>query len=241
MMPLRPPTFTVRRLIHGVALGVLLWGLLLPVASAQQARTLDIRDGTVYVDGRPLADEQLPADLDLEGIEAQYRFVGVQRPVIELNDRLYAIDDGLEPVTEEEVQGENASVILRGNTIRSSSRVSSDTPETDYRQYLSEVERSSRQLYERLVRERQMERDAQELARVIRLLPEGTERQQKTDTLRSMLNEIFELKQENRRREIERLQQKIQELQESIQEREQMREAMIDRRLQQLIGASQDQ
>lgn len=232
----------LRRLTCGLLLGALLWGGLLPAALAQQTRSLDIRDGTVYVDGQPLQEEQLPADLNLEGIEAHYRFMGIQRPVIELNDRLFAVDDGLKPVTEEEVRGEQASVILRERTTRSASaRAATDSPSTDHRQYLDEVERSSRQLYERLVRERQMEQEAQGLARTIRLLSEGPEREAKIDTLRAMLNDIFEIKQENRRREIERLQQKIRELQQSIQKREQVRDVMIERRLQQLLGVSQEE
>lgn len=230
-----------RSFVCGLALGALLWSVFLPAALAQQTRTLDIRDGAVYVDGQPLPEEQLPDDINLENVEAHYRFMGIQRPVIELNGRLFAVDEGLQPVTEEEVQGENASVILRGGTTRAAtSRVASDSPATDHREYLSELERSSQQLYERLLRERRMEREAQGLARTIRLMSEGSEREAKVDTLRSMLNEIFELKQENRRREIERLQQKIRELQQSIQEREQMREVMIDRRLQQLLTSSRD-
>lgn len=232
--------YRVRTLACGLVLGALLWSLFVPVALAQQTRTLDIQDGTIYVDGHPLSDDQLPDDLNLDGVEAHYRFMGIQRPVIELNGRLYAVDDGLQPVTEEEVQGEDASVILSGSPTRAStSQVASDSPATDQRQYLSELERSSRQLYERIVRERRMEQQAQGLARTIRLMSEGAEREAKVDTLRSMLQEIFELKQENRRREIERLQQKIQELQKSIQKREQMREVMIDRRLQQLLTSSQ--
>ncbi len=233
--------YRVRTLACGLALGALLWSLFVPAALAQQTHTLDIRDGTVYLDGRPLSEEQLPDDLSLEGIEAHYRFMGIQRPVIELNDRLFAVDDGLQPVTEEEVQGKNASVILSGSPARASaSQVASDSPATGQRQYLSELERSSRQLYERIVRERRMEQQAQGLARTIRLMSEGAEREAKVDTLRSMLHEIFDLKQENRRREIERLQQKIRELQKSIQKREQMREVMIDRRLHHLLTASQN-
>jgi len=93
----------------------LLWGLNGPVASAQPSHTLHIRDGTVYVDGRPLADDQLPDSLDLRGVHARYRFLGIQRPVLELNGRLFAVEaDGLTPTTEQEVREERRSVVLGG-------------------------------------------------------------------------------------------------------------------------------
>jgi alcohol dehydrogenase class IV len=59
--------------------------------------------------------------------------------------------------------------------------------------------------------------------------------------LRATLNRIFDLKQENRRREIDQLQRQIAELQNSLKQRERMREEMIDRRLQQLVDAARSQ
>lgn len=237
MTPLPLLVRSGRRLACALVLGGLLWGIVLPDAAAQQVRTLNIQDGTVYVDGRPLSEDQLPDGLNVRGMNAQYRFLGIQRPVVELNGRLFAVEENrLRPVTEEEVQEENASVILRSERPHSPPpRAAPDSPETGYRQYLTDVQRTSRELYERLVRERRMERDARELARTIRLLPEGRDRQARLDTLRTLLDRIFELKQENRRREIKHLQRQIRELQESIQKREQVRDLMIERRLQQLI------
>lgn len=244
MIALRFPDLLCSRLASGLVLGLLLWGLLLPVASAQQTHTLNIRDGTVYVDGRPLSEDQLPDSLNLQGVRANYRFVGVQRPVVELKGRLFVVEDGLRPITEEEVREQRASVVLGSGAIQAQASSSpgrieaASNPEASYRQYLDAVQRSSRELYERLQRERQMEQNAQNLARTIRLLPEGAERQAKIDTLRAMLEDIFAVKQENRRREIERLQRQIQELQENLQRRAQMRDRMIDRHLRQLIDST---
>jgi len=233
-----------RRLAFGLVVGALLWGLLLPPASAQQTRTLNIQDGTVYVDGQPLSAEQLPDSLNLEGVNAHYRFLGIQRPVIELNGRLFAVDDGLTPITEEEVRKERASVILgsgrtQSRAPRAVSKTQASRSDASRRQYLSALQRSSRDLYERLLRERQMEQNARNLAQAVQLLPEGPERRAKIDTLHAMLEDIFELKQENRRREIGHLQRQIRELQKNIQKREQMRDRMIDRRLRQLTDSTQ--
>lgn len=242
MMPLRCWEF-LHRLIVGSVLVVLLWGMLGPVASAQQTRTLNIREGAVYIDGRHLSEEQLPDSLNLDGVNARYRFLGIQRPVIELNGRLFAIEEGLTPVTEEEVRKQRASVVLGSGTTRSRppqtvSGEASTRPNAGQRQYLNAIQRSSRELYEQLLRERRMEKSARNLAHAIRLLPEGEERRAKMDTLRTMLRDIFELKQENRRREIERLQQQIQELQSNLQKRQQMRDRMIDRHLRQLVDST---
>lgn len=249
MTSLRCSESLCSRLVLGLAIGVLLWGMVLPAASAQQARTLRIHDGTVYVDGQPLSDDQLPDSLNLQGIETQYRFVGVRRPVVELNGQLFALEDGLEPVTEAEVRRKQRAVVLRSRPSRTrSSRAApaarpsggerAMAPEANHQQYLDAVQRSSRELYERLLHERRMEENAEDLARTIRLLPEGEERRAKIDTLRAMLEDIFEVKQENRRREIKRLQRQIRELQQNLRKREQMRDRMIERRLGQLIDST---
>jgi len=230
MFALRFPDSLCSRLASGLVLGLLLWGLFLPVASAQQVHTLNIQDGTVYVDGQPLSEEQLPDSLDLQGVRANYRFVGVQRPVVELQGRLFVVENGLRPITEEEVREQRASVVLGSGAVRtqaSSSRSgmeAASNPEASHRQYLDAVQRSSRDLYQRLQRERQMEQNAENLARTIRL--------------RAMLEDIFAVKQENRRREIERLQRQIRELQQNLQRRAQMRDRMIDRHLRQLIDST---
>jgi hypothetical protein len=231
---------TLLRTGCGLLLGALLLGSVAPPpAQAQQIRTLTIRDGTIAVDGQQLAGDQVPDDLDLEGVTAQYQFVGIQRPVIELNGRLFAINDGLTPVSEQEVNGQKSSVILQELSARPGavqSMASKRAPDPQ-RQYLNDVQQANRELYERLVRERTMEQKAQNLARAIRMLPEDSpERRAKTDTLRALLNDIFDLKQDNRRREIERLEREIQELQRSLQKRREMRDRMIDHRLGQLLG-----
>jgi hypothetical protein len=234
-------------------------------AFAQQTRTLVIHDGEVHIDGEVVPKAEWPSSLDLSGVSAQYQFVGIQRPVVEIDGRLFAVTDRLEPVSKDEVQGADASVVLRNlgrpNAARGSLTATprrqglqatgtmQNAPASDpassrlserqmaHQEYLSEVQRQSRELYERLLRERRMEQQTYELARTIRRLPEGEERQAQIDTLRATLNRIFDLKQENRRREIEQLQRQIMELQQSLRKREEMRDTMIDHRLQQLIDA----
>lgn len=218
-------------------LGTLLWSGGPTAAWAQRVHTLDIQGDTVYVDGRPLAGDQLPAGLNLDGITAHYRFVGIQRPVVELKGRLYALESGtLQPITEAEVRDSDGAVVLQGRTARAGTRTAGAEAPSPRQQYLRDMRQSSRALYKRLRQEQRMEGQVHDLARVIRMLPEGPTRRAKTDTLRTLLEELFELKQQNHRREMERLQRKIQELQRRLQKRRQMRDAMIDHRLRELIG-----
>jgi len=102
------------------------------------------------------------------------------------------------------------------------------------------MQQRHKQLYERLMHERQMEAETYDLARVIRQLPPGAEQQQYLDSLRTTLNEIFELKQENRRREIQQLENQITELRRRLEKREDMRDEMVEQRIQQLIGESNE-
>lgn len=210
-------------------------GLITAPAHAQQTRTLTIHNGQVIIDGRTIPADALPDGLRVEGLEAQYRFVGIAHPVVELNGSLYAVNDGLEPVSKPEARGQ--SVIVQGTPQQAArpAEASPSPPQSAQQAYLQEMERRSRDLYRRLKREQAMEGDAQERARLIRVLPDGPERDVQIDSLRAALQRIFELKQDNRRREIEYLQQQIQEIQRRIQKRERMREAMIQHRMQHLV------
>lgn len=229
-----------------------------PVFGQGSVRTLTIHNDTVYVDGTALSKSELPRSLDVSGVEAQYRFLGIDRPVLELGGQLYAVTDRLEPVSEDEVRQRNASVILRGSQQASGgvqqaaarqggATAASGSPqdagasdasemEAAREAYLREMQERSQTLYRQLVRERRMESETRDLARIIRLLPDGPERNAQIDTLQSMLNRTFDLKQENRRREIERLQRQIDELQRRLEMREAMREEMIEERMEYLIG-----
>lgn len=246
-----------------LALAAVLTGLTFapPSATAQpQTRTLTIHNNTVHVNGTELNQDQLPESLDVSGVEAQYRFIGIRKPVVDINGKLYAITDRLEPVSEDEIRQQNdASVVLQRpqaasdpgfatassrsapapreqSSAESGSQEASSDMQEAHQQYLSEIQQSHQELYRNLVRERRMESESREIARTIRLLPDGPERDAQIDTLRATLNRIFELKQDNRRREIEQLQRQIDELERRLEQREAMREEMIERRMNELLG-----
>ncbi len=109
-------------------------------------------------------------------------------------------------------------------------------PKMQLKQYIDGVLREDFDLYERLVEEVEMERQAAHLADEVRRMSRGKERNQKLEALRERLSAIFERKQHNRRREIQQLGDKLQSLQERLKEREDVRRAIIERRLQELLG-----
>ncbi|WP_157621427.1 hypothetical protein [Salisaeta longa] len=229
---------TVQRTATLVALCVALSTTAYAQSSAPNVRTLTIQNGVVYVDGRAVSSALLPDSLNIQGIEAHYQFVGIQQPVVELDGRLYAVGSRLIPVTEAQVRAHEAAVIVRSPRPSMVERaVAPRSVGTNAQQsYLQAMQRKSQTLYQQLLRERSLEAQALEYARAIRLMAPSPTRAQQIDSLRAMLRDIFALKQANRRREIEQIQQQLAELQRQLQRREAMKEAMIDHRLEQLLG-----
>ncbi len=117
-------------------------------------------------------------------------------------------------------------------------RTASEFPHIQMQRYLRGVQDTDKTLFDRLVREQRMEREAAIMARKFAAMEKGEARRDSVDVLRARLTEIFELKQENRRREVEQLEEKLQELREAIVERERFRNQIVDRRLQELLGNS---
>lgn len=213
---------------------------------AQPTHTLDIRDEQVTVNGRTVPADELPPSLDLHGVTAQFSFTGASQPVVELNGRLYAIADGtLREVERPAPEADGISVFFRDDLPSSAAPARSAPPpmsrtahraaQQEMRQYLDAIQVQNQELYERLVREWQLEREVQGLAAEIQSLPEREARQH-LGQLRNRLEEVFELKQTNRRREIEQLERQLDALRERVQRREELRQQLIDQRLHDLTG-----
>lgn len=114
-------------------------------------------------------------------------------------------------------------------------RLASDLPKMEVQSYLQDVQQQDVELYGQLVREWELEAKTYALAATIRDMDPSPERDHMTAKLRTQLQHIFELKQENRRREIEQLEKRLTDLQNSLEKRERMRERMIDKRLGELL------
>jgi hypothetical protein len=114
-------------------------------------------------------------------------------------------------------------------------RVAEQLPQLEVESYLFDVQRRDNTLYQQLRNEQHMELETHQLAARIRALQEGAERTALMKELEARLNEIFDLKQRNRRQEIEQLEARLEELYRRLEEREDMRQRVIERRIGELL------
>ncbi|MEM8487704.1 MAG: hypothetical protein AAF564_19285 [Bacteroidota bacterium] len=277
-------------------------------ASFAQTYTLTIRNGEVYVNGKMLERDEIPASLDAETIEATLSF---PQPNFEFNGHYYKIEnDQLLDVTPEGRVDNRTQVIFRSNApaadaeysesygaqrARKSSgyafstrqgdpnvvmqqyvielkqnaselnamretlpqskahdliqqvqiqaeqaaQLAQDLPYLEMQRYFATVRAEDELLYQRLVTELELERETQRLAAQVRQMPSSESRSSKVEELREMLGSILELKQENRRLEIEQLEEQLAVLKQRFSEREAMKDRMIERRLKELVGSTQ--
>lgn len=122
-------------------------------------------------------------------------------------------------------------------TAQIAAEMAAELPKVQALSYWDQVKATDRDLYDQLVREWQLEAEIQELARRIRQESvSGGDTDAQVGQLRSLLEAAFELKQNNRRREIKQLEQQLHSLDNEMRKREDARRTIIDRRLDELIG-----
>ena len=115
-------------------------------------------------------------------------------------------------------------------------RIANILPRVEYEAYLGSLQQENMQLYEELQRERDMEMRTHRLAHAARSAESEAERNEHMEELRSVLTEIFELKQANRRKEIKQLEQQLTQLNERLAERESLKKDIIESRLADLMN-----
>jgi len=113
-------------------------------------------------------------------------------------------------------------------------RFAEDLPRFEMQSYLEAVQQADQELHSRLIREQELEAQTQALAREV-ATADGEEQEVLRRELRAQLEEIFEMKQENRAREIQQLQEEMGRLRQRLEKRERYREYMIERRLRYLL------
>ena len=105
--------------------------------------------------------------------------------------------------------------------------------------YLMNVRNGSSELFELLWHELGEEAEAIEMATKIRELEFGLERDIAIKELEAKLDEIFSMKQENRRMETKYLKQEIERMEERIRERSRAKDRLIDARMDELLGGKE--
>ena len=283
--------------------------------SYAQTYTLTIRDGNVYVNGKMLPRDEIPASLDAESYDANLTFPSA---TFEFNGNYYKIENNkLLDVASEEAKDRTTVVFRNGppaesnvsrddeaaygvraesdtqpvferrvytsgggavagdpnvvmqqyvielthnarqlNEMRDSfsqrqardlvqqvqyqaeqaAQLAQDLPYLEMQNYFSAVRTEDELLYQRLVSELELEREAHRIADEIRQLPKGDAREFKVKELRELLSSILSLKQENRQMEIDQLEKQLAILKQRFADREAKKDRMIDRRIKELIG-----
>ncbi|PIQ63440.1 MAG: hypothetical protein COV99_02835 [Bacteroidetes bacterium CG12_big_fil_rev_8_21_14_0_65_60_17] len=109
-------------------------------------------------------------------------------------------------------------------------------PDAQLAEYMATIELADRHLYEELRREHRLESESRQLAHRIRLETMEENRAALTKQLESTLHQIFDLKQENRQREIEQLAERLESLRKTLAEREKQRDLLVEKRLEELLN-----
>jgi hypothetical protein len=134
-----------------------------------------------------------------------------------------------------EAQDKQLALQLRVQA-ENTARIAGSFPQIEYEGYLMGVKEKNVLLYDGLVREHELEMNTHRLASEARGASTPAERDKFVNELRSQLNDIFELKQENREDEIKQLDQRLQELTELMNKRSAMQDKIIEKRLKELLG-----
>ncbi|WP_072715860.1 hypothetical protein [Rhodothermus profundi] len=268
-------------------------GLLLSLGagSVQAQRTLEIRDGQIWLDGRRVTLTYQTRQLDLSpGLTLQLQFYGEESPIFSLNGRFFQVrgsrivpvhptelldqeifipaissfedtTDRMEALMAELIkqaralqeeaervyqsvehwrQVRTSELEQRLETIRRQAAALSRQvrllPRLEWETYLMHMQRQDAELARRLVEEWTWEQELQRQALRIRQMPEGPDREAAIAELRRQLEETFERKQQNRRREIAQLERQLRLLRERLNERERYRRRIIEQRLRELLG-----
>ncbi len=208
----------------------MLVGLLLP-AQAQPTHAFTIKEGKVYIDGRELPKDELPASLNLEGMTAELKFTGDAQPVFEVGGILYKVDaEGLVEIEPEEAEASGMAVFFLPDLkfdfpdMNFDVNVTGDAPLEDVRQqYVVALNSRAEQLkalsYELKTRReqeaaqimQQAHLQAEEAARMAGALPR-IERESYLREVRKRDRELFEqlMREEQMEQETHRLAARIQ-------------------------------
>lgn len=115
-------------------------------------------------------------------------------------------------------------------------RIAGAFPRVEYEGYLRGIHETDSKLYNRLVQEHNLELITHDLALQTRTTTDPAEREDLAAQLHTQLEEIFELKQQNREDEIDQLSLRLRELTELMNKRMALRNRIVESRLKELLG-----
>lgn len=217
-------------MIRSVLVAGLLFVAPLTVAQGINGHVLSIRNGVVSLDGQPLPSAA-PPSLDLRDIELDFEYSGPVTPVISIDGQPYVFENSrLVPFEESSRAGEQiygiGEPMADPRALKEAQMI-----QLGEAAYLQQVAERDQTLFQRIEREQEMEDEAIHRANLIRRMPEGPERDAARETLRALLSDILELKDQNRREELARAQERLDAVREQLDARSAMHDAIVDARL----------
>ena len=132
----------------------------------------------------------------------------------------------------------NPSVMVREMVAQAerAARIAEALPQAQFQAYLHEIQDTDQQLYSQLRLEHQMEMESQQLAARLASARTNADQRRIHRELEAKLSDIFDLKQQNRAREVQQLSQQLDELRARLKAREDQRDALIERRIEELLS-----
>ncbi len=290
---------TMKRTIQTILTGFALFAIVQTTAIAQtpdfaqKQYKISIEKGTVFIDGKKVATEDLPKSLMDLNDKTMVQFWGDESAIMELNGVAYMISGGklieapesvleegtlnvffssresipfrlierrsaptnvvvsgyFEALNERAAEVENIRLKIESGAVpeqallarqlsveaENAVRLARSFPVLQFESYLDDIQDDNRFLYDELVRENEMEMQTHHLAMLVRDAETRSDQEKLTAELRSALEKIFQLKQENRRVEIEQLSLRLTELKERLKERESLRDEIVENRIRELL------
>jgi hypothetical protein len=104
---------------------------------------------------------------------------------------------------------------------------------------MQRLEQEDPEMYTLIVQDEQLERDTLQAAGQLRRAPAG-EREKLKKGLSDLVNKHFDVRQERRELQLKRMEEELKRLREAIAKRNEERQAIIDRRLSELVGEEKD-
>lgn len=180
--------------------------------------TLKIEDQQVWLDGKQQTLEKLPVSLHSipQGYSLSLQIGGTQQ------FRFSVLQNDYQVMEQKiiEVPRLNASNTNKEQVIKS---------------YYSDLKQKDPEGFELLEEEAELEQKSQKLAIEYNSTPDKQQKGEIEQKLKSVLEELFELKIKNTERELVRLQGSVDELRKKLSERKKNKSAIIDKRVQLLI------
>lgn len=208
-----------------------------PAAAPAEVHRLEIRDGAVFHDGTPLPASALPAGVDLTGVPAMYMdYSGDVTPAVEIDGRVFAFAEGRLVEVEAAAEPGRVQAFALTQPKPVSFAEAGERRRDAEAAYLETLSASDRALYERLMRERDLEAETLRISQRYHDTADPAERMALRAELRDRLGVMFDLKQRNRREEIRQMEAALDTLVTRLEERAAMRERIVEHRLSELLG-----